>query len=124
FTIRSSREGGEEIALNELEVLKLLKEICVRTDVYMIDYEVDNQSQNITELIDCAKKYDKKIILSYHNFKQTPSDDVLFKKVIKMAGLRADHAKIAVMPNIERDVFRFLELTQLFTLVLSLMIST
>src|SRR5690625_5428689 len=94
FTIRSSREGGEEIALNELEVLKLLKEICVRTDVYMIDYEVDNQSQNITELIDCAKKYDKKIILSYHNFKQTPSDDVLIEKVIKMAGLRADHAKI------------------------------
>src|SRR5699024_3251506 len=72
FTIRLSREGGEEIALNELDVVKLLKEICVRTDVYMIDYEVDNQSQNITELIDCAKKYDKKIILSYHNFKQTP----------------------------------------------------
>lgn len=124
FTIRSSREGGEEIALNELEVLKLLKEICVRTDVYMIDYEVDNQSQNITELIDCAKKYDKKIILSYHNFKQTPSDDVLIEKVIKMAGLRADHAKIAVMPNKERDVFRLLELTQQLTSEVSIPLTT
>src|SRR5699024_10349102 len=99
FTIRSSREGGEEIALNELEDLKLLKEICVRTDVYMIDYEVDNQSQNITELIDCVKKYDKKIILSNHNFKQTPSDHLIIEKVINIARLRADHAKIAVMPN-------------------------
>src|SRR5690625_7971347 len=111
FTIRSSREGGEEIALNELEVLKLLKEICVRTDVYMIDYEVDNQSQNITELIDCAKKYDKKIILSYHNFKQTQSDDVLIEKVIKIQGLRVNNAKITVNTNNKNIVLRLHDLT-------------
>src|SRR5699024_10934005 len=122
--IRSSREGGEEIALNELEVLKLLKEICVGTDVYMIDYEVDNQSQNITELIDSAKKYDKKIILSYHNFNQTPSYDVLIEKVIRRAGYRADHAKIALMPNKARDFFRLLELTQQLTSEASIALTT
>src|SRR5690625_7009814 len=90
----------------------------------MIDYEVDNQSQNITELIDCAKQYDKKIILSYHNFKQTPNDDVLIEKVVKMAGLRADHAKIAVMPNKQRDVFRLLELTQQLTSEVSIPLTT
>src|SRR5699024_1074612 len=124
FTIRSSREGGEEIALNELEDSTLLKEICVRTDVYIIDNEVDNQPHNITEIIDWPKKYDKNIILSYHNFKQTPSDDVLIEKVIKMAGLRADHAKIAVMPNKERDVFRLLELTQQLTSEVSIPLTT
>src|SRR5690625_7156169 len=90
----------------------------------MIDYEVDNQSHNITELSDCAKQYDKKIILSYHNFKQTPNDDVLIEKVVKMAGLRADHAKIAVMPNKQRDVFRLLELTQQLTSEVSIPLTT
>src|SRR5690625_1198090 len=108
FTIRSSREGGEKIALNELEVLKLLKKICVKQDVYNVDYEVDNQDKNITELIQCAKQYDKNLVLSSHNFKHTPNDDVLIEKVVKMAGFRADHAKIPVIPNKQRDVFRIL----------------
>ncbi len=47
FTIRSSREGGEDIPLDELEVLKLLKIICRQTNVKMIDYEVANNKENV-----------------------------------------------------------------------------
>src|SRR5699024_12576750 len=62
--------------------------------------------------------------LNNHKYKQTPSDDELIEKVIKMDGLRADHAKITVMPNKERDVFRLLELTQQLTSEVTIQLTT
>ncbi len=111
FTIRSSREGGEDISLNELEVLKLLKIICRQTNVKMIDYEVENNEKNVKEIIEYAQNEEKEVILSYHNFAETPSNDSLLNKLLLMEELGANHAKIAVMPNDQADLFQVLDLS-------------
>lgn len=111
FTIRSSREGGEDISLNELEVLKLLKIICRQTNVKMIDYEVENNEKNVKEIIEYAQNEEKEVILSYHNFAETPSNDSLLNKLLLMEELGANHAKIAVMPNDQADLFQVLGLS-------------
>ncbi len=111
FTIRSSREGGEDIPLNELEVLNLLKIICRQTNVKMIDYEVANNKENVTEIIACAQNEGKEVILSYHNFAETPASEDLIDKLYLMEDLGANHAKIAVMPNNQADVFRLLDIS-------------
>ncbi len=111
FTIRSSKEGGELIELDELEVLQLLKEVCQKTKVSMIDYELESKQEYVKELLLHAKETNKKVILSYHNFNETPRNEVLIDKLILMEKLGAAHAKIAVMPNNQADVFRLLDVT-------------
>lgn len=111
FTIRSSREGGEPIELNELEVLQLLKEVCKKTKVAMIDYELDSKKAYIKEILTCALKQNKQVILSHHNFNETPNNQILLEKLILMEYLGAAHAKIAVMPKNQVDVLRLLEVT-------------
>ncbi len=123
FTIRSSREGGEPIALNELEVLDLLKVVCSKKNVYMIDYELESKREYVKELLAYGKAQDKKVILSYHNFNETPMNEELVEKILLMDQLGADHAKVAVMPNSQTDVFLLLELTRKLTSELNIPIT-
>ena len=111
FTIRSRREGGEEISLNEFETLKLIKEVCIKSNVNMIDYELESNYEYVKELITLAKKEHKEIVLSYHNFNETLKNEELLEKLIRMENLGATHAKVAVMPNSQADVFRLLDVT-------------
>lgn len=124
FTIRSSREGGESIALNELEVLDLLKVVCSKTNIYMIDYELESKHEYVEKLLNHAKVQEKKVILSYHNFNKTPVNEELVEKILLMEQLGADHTKVAVMPNSQADVFRLLELTRKLTSELNIPITT
>ena len=47
FTIRSENEGGEQIPLTEKGVVNLLGEICLNSEVDLIDFEVSNEPENI-----------------------------------------------------------------------------
>src|SRR5690625_1526241 len=47
FTIRSEREGGEKTSLTETDKLNLLQEICEKTSVDLIDFEVMNDREKI-----------------------------------------------------------------------------
>lgn len=111
FTIRSKREGGQPISLNEAEVVQLLCEIASNTKVTMIDYEVNNEIEHIQQVVHTTHRYDKQIVMSYHNFTETPDDDRLLDYFSQMELLKADVAKVAVMPNSKADVLRLLQLT-------------
>lgn len=112
FTIRSEREGGEPISLTEEEKMTLLNEVCANSDVTYIDYEIENDKKYILSISEITKEHDKKLIYSYHNFKETPTNDELLKKFILMELYGAHLAKIAVMPKNKEDVFRLLQLTK------------
>ncbi len=51
------------------------------------------------------------IILSNHDFKETPSKEVLLDKLIQMQDMEGDIIKIAVMPQSKQDVLTLMEAT-------------
>jgi len=111
FTIRSEKEGGEPVALNESEKVDLLVNICRNTAVDAVDYEVENDREFVENVRDAAKQNGVKLILSYHHFSKTPIDQELLKIGVKMEFFGADVAKIAVMPQSRNDVNRLLNVT-------------
>lgn len=112
FTIRSEREGGENISLSEDDKVHLLSEACKTAAVDIIDFEVSNNPENIKMLRSISKENNKKLILSYHNFNHTPENTNMLKRFFMAEFHGADIAKVAVMPKNKDDVLRLLELTK------------
>lgn len=124
FTIRSPHEGGESISLTEEEKVTLLTEVCAHSDVSYVDYEVENDKQYVKSVKKAVDENGKKLILSYHNFKETPINNHLIKRFILMEMYGAHIAKVAVMPNKKSDVFRLLQLTKEVDELLSIPVLT
>lgn len=124
FTIRSEHEGGEPISLTEEEKVALIKEVCAKSDVTYIDYEVANDEKFVRTVQEAAEQNDKKLILSYHNFDETPDNNNLIKRFVQMEMYGAHVAKVAVMPKDKADVLRLLYLTQDVDQLLSIPVMT
>src|SRR5690625_4525216 len=50
FTIRAAHEGGEEISLSRREKVSLLKQVCEKTEVDIIDFETSNNKADVVDL--------------------------------------------------------------------------
>lgn len=112
FTIRAMHEGGEDITLNDQEKFELILAVCKHSDVEFVDYEISNNPLYVEGIEKAAKKSEKKLILSYHNFNDTPEEKVLLERAQLAVAYGADIVKIAVMPQNKSDVFRLLEVTR------------
>ncbi len=110
LTCRSQQEGGEAQLSNE-EYKELLREILLARCVDMIDIEVMSSDYVVSLLTGIAHRNNTKVIMSNHDFLQTPDNDILMERLKKMEKMDADVAKIAVMPQNKEDVMRLLELT-------------
>ncbi|MDY7220924.1 type I 3-dehydroquinate dehydratase [Halalkalibacterium halodurans] len=108
FTVRSEKEGGHPNHLTERGKVSLLAALCSRGLVDMIDYELQNDLFSIHYLRQVSLKYNVPMVLSYHNFHETPSREVLVELCLKMDRLDADFVKVAVMPNQMEDVLELL----------------
>src|SRR5690625_3099431 len=124
FTIRSEREGGEPIHLTEEEKVTLLAEVSSQSDVTYVDYEVQNSEQYVRQVKEAVDDNDKQLILSYHNFNETPKNNELIKQFVHMEMYGAHMAKVAVMPNSKKDVLRLLHLTKEVDELLSIPVMT
>lgn len=111
FTIRAEHEGGEEISLSRREKVALLKRVCEETDVDVIDFELSNNKADVVDLRDVAQATNTLLILSYHNFERTPSDEELLDRAQEAESFGADVAKLALMPRDKEDVLRLLRMT-------------
>lgn len=111
FTRRSMREGGEPITLTEAQVLALNRAICEKRLAELVDMEMGNEVQLVHELRACTRAHGIGLVLSYHNFNETPAADQLLQRFERAAQLDADVAKVAVMPRQQEDVLRLLEAT-------------
>lgn len=112
FTRRSTLEGGEEIALNEDQVIALYVAVCASKTIDLIDYEMANDAANITRVRMAAQSNDIKLVLSFHNFTGTPTLETLMSKFLMAEQLGGDVAKVAVMPRDPSDVLTLLAATQ------------
>ena len=108
FTIRTNAEGGNYKGDAEgyfSAVLNALKSGCAD----LIDIEFFHPKAS--ELIPEAKKAGIPIILSNHDFQNTPPCEEMARRLKAMEEMGADLAKIACMPAAQRDVWRTLLLS-------------
>lgn len=124
FTIRAEHEGGEKITLNEEEKVSLICDVCEKTDVDMVDYETSNDEKYVKQIRQVSKQNDKLLILSYHNFTETPENDEIIERAQLAESYDADIAKFAVMPNSKEDVLRLLHVTKEIDQILDIPVVT
>lgn len=108
FTLRTVREGGN-IQVSEKKYLQILQEILTYNPAY-IDVEFFTHGPSFAAL----KDFRDKMVLSYHNFDEVPSD--LTNRLIKMHEEGTAFVKVAVMPERECDVLDLLQITRNMTL--------
>jgi 3-dehydroquinate dehydratase I len=111
FTRRSTKEGGERIALVEAEVVKLYEAVCAERCVDMIDYEMCNDAADFARLRSASRAGGILMVASYHNFQSTPDAATLVDKFAEAERLGGDVAKVAVMPQCPEDVLTLLGAT-------------
>lgn len=110
FTLRHVQEGGARHISQDVR-LEVIKEIIKAGLADVIDIEMINEQDFITELKRDVDEYNVKLILSYHDFKSTPDEEFIVAKLKRAQELGADIAKLAVMPNDYRDVLCLLNAT-------------
>ena len=106
-TIRSRKEGGGR-SLPDSKRLEIFKKILPLVNV--IDLELSSTRLR-KALLPLARRRKKRVILSYHNFRSTPSDAALGRLIQKGKKGKADLVKIAVTPKRKEELARFLLFT-------------
>lgn len=99
-TIRSRKEGGNW-NLSEKERLALFAAVLPK--VQAVDIELSSTAI-LGAVVKAARAAGKTVIISYHNFKQTPKPAVLNKTLRQAKARGADIVKIAAMARKRADV--------------------
>ena len=111
FTFRTVEEGGNrEISIREYH--ELYQAVIHSGLVDMIDLELFKIESLEKGFLEEIKHLGIPLIISSHDFKETPADPVLLYRLNMMEHFGADVGKLAVTPNNERDVLRLMELTR------------
>ncbi len=112
FTRRSSREGGEPIALGEEQVVQLYETVAASGLVDFLDFEMCNEPAHVQRVRAFTRTHKVRLILSYHNFSYTPGLDHLVQQFLEAERLGADVAMVSVMPRDRADVLTLLQATE------------
>jgi len=83
---------------------------AIRSGATYVDIEYEAESAYRQPLIDLARQYRCKVIISYHNFGSTPESETLNQIVKRSTEMGADCVKIAVTTNSFSDCARIMSL--------------
>lgn len=111
-TVRSTQEQESRGLFQQLsddERLRMYEEAIPHAD--FVDTEISSSTINGV-VIQRARMENRIVILSYHNFANTPSQGELLSQAETALSLGADVVKIAVMANTLEDVKGLLNFTQ------------
>lgn len=111
LTRRNATEGGQALTIDEKAVVAMYTAACQAKCVELIDYELSNDSADLAALRNVSKANGIGMIVSYHNFQMTPDAATLDSKFAGAEQVGADVAKVAVMPQNDRDVLELLAAT-------------
>lgn len=118
FTFRTGYEGGREI-ISEEAYRDLTAAMADCDAIDLLDVEAYRKEAFVQEMIGKAHASGKYVITSNHDFEKTPEEEEILKRLSYMEELGADIAKIAVMPQSEKDVITLLGATARSKKVLS-----
>lgn len=110
FTLRHAAEGGAR-PMQQEERLRIITEIIATGQIELVDIELLNGPEFIAAVREAARQQGVRLILSYHDFTQTPPPEQLRAKLQEAAERGADIAKLAVMPRDNQDVLNLLQVT-------------
>jgi len=110
FTCRNHEEGGYK-KIDDDKRFELFQNAIESTYIDAVDIELASGEEKIQHIKSLAEKNGKKLILSYHNFAETPSEEFMIEKMKEQLENGADIIKIAVMPQDQGDVLRLLNTT-------------
>jgi len=110
FTCRCAWEGGVKEIPQPIRK-NITIEILKTGLVDIVDFEISNDIELINEIKMAVQQYGGKLILSYHNFESTPSEQFILDKLKEAHSMGADIAKLAVMPQNYNDVLTLLNAT-------------
>jgi len=110
YTLRSGAEGGAQNIPPET------RQACIEAAaasgfVDLIDVELGHEIRLLEPLIRLAHDHAVRVILSFHDFNETPGNEALLDKIRMMDRRDADVGKIAVMPRCAGDVLRLMNVT-------------
>jgi 3-dehydroquinate dehydratase-1 len=111
FTCRIDVEGG----MSKLDCetrLHLSSEAINSGDIDIIDIELCNDRHFIDTVRAQTLEHGVKLILSYHNFAETPSEHFIYAKLVEAQRTGADIAKFAAMPQTHGDVLSLFNATR------------
>lgn len=106
-TYRSQREGGMG-ELPSKAIFGLYRAIAITGSADLIDLEMSMESEILLEALDYFKEKHLPILLSYHNFDNTPDVEEMVDHLNRGDQLGGQIVKIAVMPHTPKDVARLL----------------
>lgn len=110
FTCRIDQEGGMRTIARE-DRLNLVCAAMESGDIDILDVELCNGRDFIDSVKKQAVKCNVKLVLSYHNFTETPSEAFIYSKLAAAQEAGADIAKLAAMPQNYDDVLTLLRAT-------------
>jgi len=110
FTLRHYNEGGQA-KLKQEQRIEIIRQSLETGKVDIVDVEIINGSDFINVVKNLGIVNDTKLILSYHNFNETPNEEFMLDKLKEGERLGADIVKIAVMPQNHGDVLKLLNVT-------------
>lgn len=111
YTFRTTKEGGAT-PMSASQYRSMINYIVSNSSVDMIDIEVFAFPNYAKELIDNAHNNAVIVVGSNHDFKNTPPQEEIVRKLVHMQTLGADIAKMAVMPKDKNDVLTLLAATE------------
>lgn len=106
-TIRSKAEGGKR-NLKDGERLRIFKAIMPLVDA--IDIELSSK-RILKDVIKEAHRFKKRVIVSYHSFRNTPAEGQLSAIIKNSRKAGGDIVKIAAFAKDKRDITRLASLT-------------
>lgn len=109
-TFRSHREGGQQ-QTDDSSGIRIYHCLMDRQLVEAVDLELSQPANIRRRILSLARQTGTKVVMSYHDFRHTPSQKTIEGILGKMAAEQADIAKIAVMPQTPADVLTLLSAT-------------
>lgn len=110
FTCRIDVEGGMR-KISQDKRLELMVAVIESGNIDLIDIELCNGREFIDAIKIPAQARHVALILSYHNFKETPAEAFIYDKLLAAYEAGADIPKLAVMPKDYADVLVLLHAT-------------
>lgn len=110
FTCRIDLEGGKKKITQEKR-LDLYTAVMQSGNIDLVDVELCNGQEFVHAIKEQALANNVKLILSHHNFKETPSKPFIYAKLVEAQTAGADIAKLAAMPKNYSDVLTLLSAT-------------
>ncbi len=105
-TVRSKLEGGSDIP--DEDRLKIFNSIVKDVDIVDIEYTSEALKPTVVELV---KNNNKILLMSYHDFEKTPSEDFIQNLIDNAKSQGADIVKYAFKSNSFEDVAKILYIT-------------